>query len=174
MDCEDHVVPPVKCLDRYDSNQSAASLTLDENDAVHVQLTSGTSSSNREEERPPEPIGLSHFVIITSSAKTARRPNWCSKTAPSIFLSIVVLGTEVTLASSIDSERSVSRGMPQHCCVPLCSSRKTTTCALHCGRLASSALNVSRMMTSLFPSTQDFRRTSCSSRASTFLSGQLR
>ena len=69
--------------------------------------------------------GLSHFVIITSSAKTARRPNWCSKTAPSIFLSIVVLGTEVTLASSIDSERSVSRGMPQHCCVPLCSSNSS-------------------------------------------------
>ena len=37
-------------------DQSAASLTLHENDAVHVQLTSGTSSSNREEERPPEPI----------------------------------------------------------------------------------------------------------------------
>ena len=31
-------------------------LTLHENDAVHVQLTSGRSSSNREEERPPEPI----------------------------------------------------------------------------------------------------------------------
>ena len=31
----------------------------------------------------------------------------------------MVLGTEVTLASSIDSERSVSRGMPQHC---LCAS----------------------------------------------------
>ena len=30
------------------------SLTLHENDAVHVQLTSSTSSSNREEERPPE------------------------------------------------------------------------------------------------------------------------
>ena len=61
MDCEDHVVtPPVKFLDPYsdpyDSNQSAASLTLRENDAVHVQLTSGTSSSNREEERPPEPF----------------------------------------------------------------------------------------------------------------------
>ena len=56
MDCEDHVVPPVKFLEPYDSNQSAASLTLHENDAVHVQLTSGTSSSNREEERPPEPI----------------------------------------------------------------------------------------------------------------------
>ena len=27
-----------------------------ENDAVHVQLTSGTSSSNREEERPPKPL----------------------------------------------------------------------------------------------------------------------
>ena len=56
MDCEDHVVPPVKFLEPCDSNQSAASLTLHENDAVHVQLTSGTSSSNREEERPPEPI----------------------------------------------------------------------------------------------------------------------
>ena len=56
MDCEDHVVPPVKFLEPYDSNQSAASLTPHENDAVHVQLTSGTSSSNREEERPPEPI----------------------------------------------------------------------------------------------------------------------
>ena len=56
MDCEDHAVPPVKFLEPYDSNQSAASLTLHENDAVHVQLTSGTSSSNREEERPPEPI----------------------------------------------------------------------------------------------------------------------
>ena len=55
MDCEDHVVP-VKFLEPYDSNQSSASLTLHENDAVHVQLTSGTSSSNREEERPPEPI----------------------------------------------------------------------------------------------------------------------
>ena len=55
MDCEDHV-PPVKFLEPYDSNQSAASLTLHENDAVHVQLTSGTSSSNSEEERPPEPI----------------------------------------------------------------------------------------------------------------------
>ena len=43
-------------LEACDSNQSAASLTLHENDAVHVQLTSGTSSSNREEERPPEPI----------------------------------------------------------------------------------------------------------------------
>ena len=55
VDCEDHVVPPVKFLEPYDSNQSAASLTLHENDAVHVQLTSGTSSSNREEEsqRPP-------------------------------------------------------------------------------------------------------------------------
>ena len=56
MDCEDHVVPLVKFLEPYDSNQNAASLTLHENDAVHVQLTSGTSSSNREEERPPEPI----------------------------------------------------------------------------------------------------------------------
>ena len=56
MDCEEHVVPPVKFLEPYDSNQSAASLTLRENDAIHVQLTSGTSSSNREEERPPEPI----------------------------------------------------------------------------------------------------------------------
>ena len=55
VDCEDHVVSPVKFLEPYDSNQSAASLTLHENDAVHVQLTSGTSS-NREEERPPEPI----------------------------------------------------------------------------------------------------------------------
>ena len=42
-------------LEPCDSNQSAASLTLHENDAVHVQLTSGTSSSNREEETPPEP-----------------------------------------------------------------------------------------------------------------------
>ena len=56
MDCEEHVVPPVKFLEPYDSNQSAASLTLRKNDAVHVQLTSGTSSSNCEEERPPEPI----------------------------------------------------------------------------------------------------------------------
>ena len=58
VDCEDHVVPPVKFLEPCDSNQSAASLTLHENDAVHVQLTSATnaSSSNREEERPPEPI----------------------------------------------------------------------------------------------------------------------
>ena len=56
MDCEDHIVPPVKFLEPYDSNQSAASLTLLENDDVHVQLTSGTSSSNREEERPPEPF----------------------------------------------------------------------------------------------------------------------
>ena len=56
MDSEEHVVPPVKFLEPYDSNQSAASLTLRENDAVHVHLTSGTSSSNREEERPPEPI----------------------------------------------------------------------------------------------------------------------
>ena len=52
MDCEDHAVPPVKLLEPYDSNQNAASLTLHENEAVHVQLTSGTSSSNREEERP--------------------------------------------------------------------------------------------------------------------------
>ena len=59
VDCEDHVVPPVKFLEPYDSNQSAASLTLHENDAVHVQLTSGTSSLNREEERPPEPISSS-------------------------------------------------------------------------------------------------------------------
>ena len=57
VDCEDHVhVPPVKFLELCDSNKSAASLTLHENDAVHVKLTSGTSSSNREEERPPEPI----------------------------------------------------------------------------------------------------------------------
>ena len=56
VDCEDHVVPPVKFLEPYDSNQSAASLTLHENGAVHVQLTSGTPSSNCEEERPPEPI----------------------------------------------------------------------------------------------------------------------
>ena len=55
MDCEDHV-PPVKFLKPYDSNQSAASLTLQENDAVHVELTSEKTSSNREEERPPEPI----------------------------------------------------------------------------------------------------------------------
>ena len=56
MDCEDHVVPPFKFLEPYDSNQSAASLTLHENDAVLVELTSGTTSSNRKEERPPEPI----------------------------------------------------------------------------------------------------------------------
>ena len=55
MDCEDHVVCPVNFLEPYDSNQCAASLTLHENDAVRVQLTSGTSSSNREGERPPEP-----------------------------------------------------------------------------------------------------------------------
>ena len=36
-------------------------LTLHENDAVHVQLSSGTSSSNREEERPPEPINITGF-----------------------------------------------------------------------------------------------------------------
>ena len=48
--------PSCQIFGPYDSNQSAASLTLHENDAVHVQLTSGTSSSNREEERPPEPI----------------------------------------------------------------------------------------------------------------------
>ena len=56
MDCEEHGVPPIKFLEPYDSNQSAASLTHRENDAVHVQLTSCTSSSTREEERPPEPI----------------------------------------------------------------------------------------------------------------------
>ena len=33
MDCEDHVVSPVKFLEPYDPNQSAASLTLRENDA---------------------------------------------------------------------------------------------------------------------------------------------
>ena len=56
VDCVDNVVPPVKFLEPCDSNQRAASLTLHENDAVHVQLTSGKSPSNREEERPPEPI----------------------------------------------------------------------------------------------------------------------
>ena len=56
MDCEEHVVPHVRFLEPYDSKQSAASLTLRENDAVHVQLTSGTSLSNRGEERPPKPI----------------------------------------------------------------------------------------------------------------------
>ena len=39
MDCEDHVVPPVRFLEPYDSSQSAASLTLHENDAVHVLMT---------------------------------------------------------------------------------------------------------------------------------------
>ena len=34
VDCEDHVVPPVKFLEPYDSNQSAASLTLHENDGT--------------------------------------------------------------------------------------------------------------------------------------------
>ena len=34
VDCEDHGVPPVKFLEPYDSNQSAASLTLHENDGT--------------------------------------------------------------------------------------------------------------------------------------------
>ena len=78
MDCEDHVVPPVKFLEPYDSNQSAASLTLHENDAVHVQLTSGTSSSNREEERPPEPItGLE----VALEQRTAMHRVWVASFA---------------------------------------------------------------------------------------------
>ena len=78
MDCEDHVVPPVKFLEPYDSNQNAASLTLHENDAVHVQLTSGTSSSNREEERPPEPItGLE----VALEQRTAMHRVWVASFA---------------------------------------------------------------------------------------------
>ena len=48
VDCEDHVVPPVKFLEPYDSNQSAASLTLHENDVVHVQLTSAVLAHRRQ------------------------------------------------------------------------------------------------------------------------------
>ena len=78
MDCEDHVVPPVNFLEPYDSNQSAASLTLHENDAVHVQLTSGTSSSNREKERPPEPItGLE----VALEQRTAMHRVWVASFA---------------------------------------------------------------------------------------------
>ena len=38
---------PVKFLEPYDPNQSAASLTLHENDAVHVQSTSGIVKPRR-------------------------------------------------------------------------------------------------------------------------------
>ena len=80
VDCEDHVVPPVKFLEPCDSNQSAASLTLHENDAVHVQLTSGTSSSNREEERPPEPItGFGSRAGTTN--QSAMHPVWVASFA---------------------------------------------------------------------------------------------
>ena len=76
MDCEDHVVPPVKFLEPCDSNQSAASLTLHENDAVHVQLTSGTSLSNHEEERPPEPV-----LEVALEQRTAMHRVWVASFA---------------------------------------------------------------------------------------------
>ena len=78
MDCEDHAVPPVKFLEPYDSNQSAASLTLHENDAVHVQLTSGTSSSNREEKRPPN---LLPVLEVALEQRTAMHRVWVASFA---------------------------------------------------------------------------------------------
>ena len=81
MDCEDLVVPPVNVLEPYDSNQSTASLTLHENDAVHVQLTSGTSSSNREEERPPEPITGFGSRAGTTNCESAMHRVWVASFA---------------------------------------------------------------------------------------------
>ena len=68
MDCEDDVVPPVKFLEPYDSNKSAASLFLHENDAVHVQLTSGTLSSNHEEEDHPNLLPVLEVVLEQRTA----------------------------------------------------------------------------------------------------------
>ena len=48
--------PPVKFLEPYDSNQSVASFTLHENDAVSCAVDFWHIVVKREEERPPEPI----------------------------------------------------------------------------------------------------------------------
>ena len=118
VDCEDHVVPPVKFLEPYDSNQSAASLTLHEHGerrhGVHVQLTSGTSSSNREEERPPEPItgfgsragttncdasGLGGFVRRYLSTRNLRITSnfFRSTNVPCVTLCTLSLSCQTTL-----------------------------------------------------------------------------
>ena len=58
----------------------AQALTLHENDSVHVQLTSGTSSSNREDERPPEPNRLP-VLEVALEQRTAIHRVWAASFA---------------------------------------------------------------------------------------------
>ena len=58
----------------------AQALTLHENDAVHVQLTSGTSSSNREEKRPPGP-NILPVLQVTLEQRTAMHRVWVASFA---------------------------------------------------------------------------------------------
>ena len=76
VDCEDHVVPPVKFLEPYDSNQSAASLTLHENDAVHVQLTSAVLAHRRQTAKKKDHPNLLPVLEVALEQRTAMHRVW--------------------------------------------------------------------------------------------------
>ena len=80
MDCEDHVVPPVKFLEPYDSNQSAASLTLHENDAVHVQLTSAVLAHRRQTAKKKDHPNLLPVFEVALEQRTAMHRVWVAST----------------------------------------------------------------------------------------------
>ena len=103
MDCEDHVVPPVKFLEPWTTIRTKAqALTLHENDAVHVQLTSGTSSSNREEERPPEP-NILPVLEVALEQRTAMHRVWVASFADIYEDNIELLPRPCTLCHTLYS-----------------------------------------------------------------------
>ena len=80
MDCEDHVVPPVKFLEPCDSNQSAASLTLHENDAVHVQFTSVLAHRRQTAKKKDHP-NLLPVLEVALEHRTAMHRVWVASFA---------------------------------------------------------------------------------------------
>ena len=104
MDCEDHVVPPIKFLEPYDSNQSAASLTLHENDAVHVQLTH--LAHRRQAAKKKDHPNLLPVLEVALEQRTAMHRVW-----------VVCLAISINQESEDNSELLPLYHVP---CVTLC------------------------------------------------------
>ena len=80
VDCEDHVVPPVKFLEPYDSNQSAASLTLHEND-VTLFMCSWLLAYRRQTAKKKDHANLSPVLEVALEQRPAMHRVWVASFA---------------------------------------------------------------------------------------------
>ena len=80
VDCEDHVVPPVKFLEPYDSNQSAASLTLHENDSA-LFLCSSLLAHRRQTAKKKDHPDLLPVLEVVLEQRPAMHRVWVASFA---------------------------------------------------------------------------------------------